>query len=529
MTAVYPRPEDRKLLPVEGRVGSTGSFAEDDLQLLRWCATHYVSPLSTILKRTVPPNLPKAGGKTTAAEMALGSTVSYVVDVAPHGDRVVEVLENALGAEASALVIVPSVAEAESIGAVLGLRMGDRVLTVHSEQAAAAQTRAWEAAASTPGSVLVGTREAVLWPVAALAHMVVVEESRRVMRSPSTPTLGVREIAKRRAEGAGIGVTFLGPMPSSEVLHEGATVEAPEGRWWPLVEVVDRGEEPPSGSPLLERTRASIAGVAAQGGSAFVLVPRRGDAASYRCMRCGDLRRCGSCASAADATESCRRCTAALGACAECGFKRFRPLGVGIGTVRDDLARVVGNQVGAAGEGCLITVGTERDLIGIEDLALAVAVDFDGVALAPNYLAGESALRLLVRLAGTVARGRGHRCIVQTSDPGQPVVRALRSGNATDFLSGETSLRRRAGFPPYGQLLALEIAHEDEESALDERLRVAVGAEATVLGPAPMPDRSRWLLQARDLSAAKVSLRDFVRSVRDRGGRVRVDVDPIDL
>lgn len=202
---------------------------------------------------------------------------------------------------------------------------------------------------------------------------------------------------------------------------------------------------------------------------------------------------------------------------------------MGIGTVRDDLARVVGNQVGAAGEGCLITVGTERDLIGIEDLALAVAVDFDGVALAPNYLAGESALRLLVRLAGTVARGRGHRCIVQTSDPGQPVVRALRSGNATDFLSGETSLRRRAGFPPYGQLLALEIAHEDEESALDERLRVAVGAEATVLGPAPMPDRSRWLLQARDLSAAKVSLRDFVRSVRDRGGRVRVDVDPIDL
>lgn len=505
------------------------SFTERDLDLLRWCATHYVAPLSTILKRTVPPNVPKGDDDDVDRLPASVSSVSYVVDVAPHGEKVSELLEGTLDEGESALVMVPSVSEAEAIGKSLRSQLGDHVLTVHSDQPAATQTRAWEIAAGSGATVLVGTREVALWPVAKLSNIVVVEEARRVMRSPSTPTLGVREIAHKRAENCGVPVTFVGPMPSSEALSMGATVEAPKTRWWPLVEVVDRGDEPPSGAPLLERTRAAIAAVAGNGGSVFVLVPRRGDAASFRCMKCGALRLCESCSSAADAADSCRRCGSALGPCADCGYSRFRPLGVGIGSVRDDLARIIGGDVGVVGEDRLVTVGTERDLIGVEGMNLSVAVDFDGVALAPNYLAGESALRLLVRLAGTVARGRGHRCLIQTSDPDQPVVVALRSGEATGFLASEAALRERSGFPPYGQLLALEIADSAPEDELDKGLRGAIGDDATVLGPAPMPDRARWLVQAPDLSSAKVPLRGFVRAIRDRGGRVRVDVDPIDL
>ena len=62
-------------------------------------------------------------------------------------------------------------------------------------------------------------------------------------------------------------------------------------------------------------------------------------------------------------------------------------------------------------------------------------------------------------------------------------------------MDSESGLRRAAAFPPYGELR----------------------------------DRTRWLLQGADLTDAKVRLRPLVRTLRDAGHRVRVDVDPIDL
>ena len=192
----------------------------------------------------------------------------------------------------------------------------------------------------------------------------------------------------------------------------------------------------------------------------------------------------------------------------------------------DDLTRVVGRDVGRAGEGRAVTVGTERDILGVSGCRLAVAVDVDGMTLAPHYRAAEDALRTLVRLAQTVERGRGHRCVVQTSDPHQRTIAALRSGRSDEFLSDEAQRRRRAGFPPFGELIALEVAGIDDA---DDLVRSSVEALATVHGPAQVGERDRWLITGADLTRARLALRRGVGTMRDRGARVRVDVDPIDL
>ena len=215
-----------------------------------------------------------------------------------------------------------------------------------------------------------------------------------------------------------------------------------------------------------------------------------------------------------------------MATCPSCGGGLWRPLGAGIGVVVDDLGRFVGRDVGRAGDGRAVTVGTERDLVGMSGCRLAVAVDVDGMALAPHYRAAEDALRTLVRLAQTVERGRGHRCVVQTSDPHQAAIVALRSGRSEEFLSDEAQRRRRARFPPFGELIALEVA--DIQGA-DEVVRSSLEGLATVHGPARVGERDRWLITGHDLSRARLALRRGVGTMRDRGARVRVDVDPIDL
>ncbi len=528
VTAILDAAADRDLVTIDAVVGSVPSFDAEGLAHLRWCATHYVAPLSVILRRTLPPNVPRGAPASPTGSDRPRTThgIVQVVTPPPYTAPLGDFVSPLLSGGTSVMVVAPTVAEVDEIVTGLRTRFGDAVIPAHSSLSGKEATAAWTTAATRPGHCIVGTREVALWPVAELGGCAVVEDARAAMRSPSTPTLGVRETIVDRARRARLPVQFLSPLPSLDVLAMRPTLEVPSGRQWPLVEIADRNEEPPTGSPVLERTRTAIAAAVRRGEPTFVLVPRRGYAATMVCTGCGELRRCGTCGAAVAEGDTCPRCGATVGSCAGCGGHTWRPIGAGRGNVIEDLRRVVGDRVGDREAEQLVTVGTERDLVGVRGMSLTVAVDIDGAALAPNYRAGEDALRLLVRLADTLERRRGHRCLVQTSDPRLPVIEAFRSGDPTRFLEGEARVRRTSGFPPYGELIALEI--EWEGSARDI---VAGGLEglATVRGPARVADRDRWLIHGRDLAMARLALRDIARTLRDRGARVRIDVDPHEL
>ncbi|MFV2001165.1 MAG: hypothetical protein ACC654_12450 [Acidimicrobiia bacterium] len=527
VTAVFEAPEERKLLPVDAVSGDIPSFDESMLAVLRWAATHYVSPLSVILRRTIPPNIPRTPNGTPRQPVSRLSGVVVVVSSSlDHATHLEGIVAEAAAVGGSTMIIAPTVLEVGRVSDALKNRFSGHVVSATSSSSGKDSTKAWSRAATSGDSILVGTREIVLWPVAGLVSMVVVEDSRRVMKSPSTPTLGVREIAVKRSGINGNRLTFLSPLPSLETLALRPKVIPTPNRSWPLVEVADRAEEPPSRSVLLDRTRIALAGATGKGLSAFVLVPSRGYAPAFRCVRCGELRRCTVCGTAATRRGDCRRCGAVFGECVTCAGQHFEPLGAGLGSVRDAIARSVGDAVGVSGEHRPITVGSERDIVTQKPIDLAVAVDIDGMAMAPTYRASEDALRLLVRTANLVRRGRGNRLIVQTALPDQPVVEALRSGRPTEFLRQQLTERRRSSFPPAGELIALEV---DRAIEVGTAVEDAVSTSATVLGPAAMKDRDRWLIQAKDLTPARAAVRRLVGSLRDRGARVRVDADPIDL
>ncbi len=172
-------------------------------------------------------------------------------------------------------------------------------------------------------------------------------------------------------------------------------------------------------------------------------------------------------------------------------------------------------------------VGTEQDFPLPATRDLAVALDPDRLWLAPHYRAEEEAVRILGRLAATVRRGRGRRCLIQTADPGHRVIAALRSGHARALVSSIVAERTEGGLPPGGELIAIEV--RGEASSVDGELRrIATGA-AEVYGPADSGDRWRWLVQGRSLHRLRVQLRPVVQGWRDGGLAVRIDADPIDL
>jgi primosomal protein N' (replication factor Y) len=367
-----------------------------------------------------------------------------------------------------------------------------------------------------------------MWHVGHPGVFAVLEESRRAMKDRQTPTVAVRDVVLERARRLRVPALFAGPTPSLDLMARRPRVVRGPGRVWPLVEVVDRHEDPPGGGLLAERTRQAIRITVNSGGAVFLFAHRRGYSAASRCASCRALRKCRSCGSRPDPGTECRRCGAVLGPCDSCGGARFEPLGAGVGRIVDEATRITGR--GKTAEyptTAPVMVGTERDLSDLEPMDLIVMVDADGLVFGTNYRAAEEALRIGARLAGRLRTGSGRRLIVQTNEPDNAVVAALRRGDPLDFGVVELVQRTRFGYPPAADLIVLE-AKGGPPDLVDSELR-KVARRAQVHGPAPADGANRWLIQGKIDLDTRRAFRPVLQRLRDSGFSLRVDVDPIDL
>jgi len=533
------------LKSVIGVSGAYPVFTPDLLQILRWAAIHYVAPLPVMLSKSAPPNLPAGGGVELPALVpggAIPSEVEIVLDRIESGQRAAttfvpgsgpwaELVGAISGAAAvaggSTVVVLPTAHEAQQMEKDLKSRFGRRVIGANPALSAAQRTTAWSQAHQSPGSILVGTPEVALWPHQSPGAAVIVEEGRRAMKSRQSPTVHVRDLMRRRAAVERTSLIVLGQVPTLELIAAGAVVAGSERRAWPLVELIDRNAEPPSSSLIGDGLRAAIGGAIRRSEPVFVFVSRRGYAPAFRCTKCGELRRCPSCGSSPGRGELCDRCRTVNVGCLHCGGTSFAPLGAGVGRVIEDLRRSFGERVTDAAAGGLVAVGTERDIPPAGSTALSAAVDADSMLLRPHYRAEEDALRILSRVAATVRRGRGHRCVVQTRVADHRVLSALRSGRSDDLVAKWMDERSAEQLPPVGELVAIEL--RDPPDGVDDDIRSAAGDRVAVFGPAESRDRLRWLVQAPDLRPFKIRLRHHAQSWRDRGAMLRVDSDPLDV
>lgn len=537
VTAVSEETPERSLRSIAARSGNRGVFDAAMLRSLRWAATHYVAPLSTVLARCAPPNLPRrkprhhdgavadVGGTLKAwseRQVAGGRTrPGYLVTGDPL-PAVMSAIAPILRSGKNVIVTAPTVVEAHTVADGLRREFGERrVRLATSDESPAVRTTSWSQVASGTGSIVVGTREVAFWGIDGLGLAVVIDEGRRAYKSPQTPTFHVRDVLSKRSTIERFSLLLTGPVPTAEALSGGAEIIETAGRVWPLVEVVDRSQDGDGSGAVGDRVRQAITALG-DGATVFVLVPRRGG--SFRCSRCRELRKCPECDAMLARDGSCARCGRSFPRCVACGRERFEALGGGVSRLVEDLARIFNDHVGPAGSDRRIAVGTERDLVGLPPVDLVVVVDPDAGILAPNYRADEDALRLLARATLAARPGRGRRALVQTSLAGHRVFDALRSGNPMDFMAETLRRREASGFPPIGDLIALETDAADAGPTFTE-----AAGNASLLGPATEGDRERWLIQGKDLSGVRLRLRSAVQHVRDGGARVRVDADPVEL
>ena len=475
------------LKEIAGISGGLPIFDDALLKTLQWAASHYVAPLSVLFAKSSPPNLPKSKRSvpsTPTPAAPEGHPLLSVCVAAARGQKrpsqaivgrwqslewlacLGVVIESGM----SVMVVASSVAEVEWIAGAGRKVLGEAVVEVVGDDSNL--TRAWEQAQG--GSrVVVGTARVATWLIDDLAMMVVLEEGRRAMKDRQTPTLHVRDVVRRRSLFERAPCVFFGPTPSVEVLATGAEVASTPGRPWPLVEVVDRSDEPPGSELLSDRVIAALRAMSTSGERSFVLTTRK-----------------------------------MVDRYLEHVARRLE-------------SRLVGDLVSDA----LLVVGTERDLAGLGSMGLTVAPNVDGMLLGQSYRTTEEALRQLARLANALKGGRGRRMMIQTEQPGSDLVETLRRGDPIPYLERVLVERARSGLPPSSEMIAVELRGglPDEPG-----VQLAAMTDIAIAGPLVVEDGVRWLLQG-DLRQVRDELPRIVSKWREGGTTVRIDADPIDL
>jgi primosomal protein N' len=477
-----------KLKEVVGVSGAVAVFDHSLLKTLSWAAHHYVAPVSVLLNKATPPNLPKPIPVANTSDLGLQPQDHPIFELAvatAAGERRpsravlgrwqsldwLDSLAPIVELRRSAMVIAASAAEVDRICQRARPIYGEALVEVASMKDAEV-TRGWELAQSS-GRIVVGTPRVATWMVRGLSLLVILEEGRRAMKDRQTPTVHVREVVRKRSLIEGCSVAFFGPTPSVEVLSAGAEVTRVGNRAWPLVEIVDRSDEAPGSGQLSGRVVAAIRAMVDAKSRTFVFASLR-------------------------MTEQ---------------------------IVREINARLGAPLAGTASSSSPVTVGTERDLAGLSAVSLTVATNVDGMLMGPGYRTEEEALRQLARLANSLESGPGHRMMVQTFDVASPLVQALRKGDPIPYLEQVLVDRAKTGVPPSTDMIAVEVRGELPDG-LDLDLREL--PNAVVIGPIEIEEGRRWLLEG-DLGKARPALRQLARKWRDSGGTVRIDADPIDF
>jgi primosomal protein N' (replication factor Y) len=532
-----------------------------------------------------PPELEPAQGAAAAALAAAvreADFAPFMLDgVTGSGKTEVyfEAIAQALRQGRQTLILLPEIALTEPFLRRFAARFGHEPVVWHSGLRQSQRRRAWRAIAMGEAKVVVGARSALFLPYPKLGLIVVDEAHETSFKQEEGVHYHARDVAVMRAKLEKVPVVLASATPAIETRHMAEVGVYKELRLpdrygaaeLPEIEALDLlAEPPPRGRWLAPQLVKELGETLARGEQALLFLNRRGYAPLTLCRHCGHRFQCPNCTAWMVEHRlvhrlACHHCGHMMPpphACPECEeTDSLVPVGPGVERIADEVAALfpeartaivtsdtmwspakAAEFVGRMEAGEIdIVIGTQLVTKGYHfpNLTLVGVVDADLGLSGGDLRAAERSFQQIAQVAGRAGRGeKPGRVLVQTHEPGAPVIAALVSGDAESFYAAETEARREAAMPPFGRLAGIIVSSEDLGEATETARLIGRSAprveNMAVFGPAPAPlamlrgrHRQRLLVHAARALDVQDVIREWLGKLSwPRGVRVAVDVDP---
>ena len=477
------------------------------------------------------------------------------------------------------LVMLPEIALTQAILSRFKERFGVEPAPWHSGLSDKQRRRTWRETAHGRARIVIGARSALFLPFQNLSLIIVDEEHDSSYKQEDGVRYHARDLAVMRAKLEGAGIVLASATPSLE-----SNVNAEDGRYTrvslsarpgaarlPEIDLIDMRVHPPErGQWLSPVLRTALGETLQRGEQSLLFMNRRGYAPLVICKSCGEKLK-------SPGTESWlteHRYTGQL-VCHVTGYTIPKPkrcphcgaedslIGVGPGVERvmeearlllpDARIEIFSSDTAAGGEQTRdliarmaegeidVLVGTQIVAKGhnFPGLTLVGVVDADAGMKGGDLRAGERTYQLLSQVAGRAGRAeKPGRALIQTWQPDEPAMQALKYGDRDGFLRIERDMRAALAMPPFGRLASLLLSAPSAEGVNAFAAEVAKaaphGENVDVFGPASPPlsvirgrHRRRFLVQSPksvDLSAYLAAWRQSIKV--PSAARIAVDIDP---
>ena len=495
------------------------------------------------------------------------------------------VIESLLADNQQVLVLVPEIGLTPQLVSRFQRRFqATPIAVLHSGLNDQERLQAWLSAAKGEAGVIIGTRSALLTPLARPGMIIVDEEHDLSFKQQEGFRYSARDLAVVRARHLNIPVILGSATPALESLYNcdrerftrlhlperAGTASPPDFR---LLDV--RGQKLDNGlsAQLLTHIQSHLD----SDGQVLLFINRRGFAPVLMCHDCGWHARCNRCDAHMTVHQHAHRLR-----CHHCGSERPLPvncpdcagtemLQVGYGTERVEqvlqahfpttpilrIDRDTTRRKGAM-QAMLDQVkrGKSQILVGTQMLAkghhfpnltLVGLLDADYGLFSADFRAAERLGQLVLQVAGRAGRAeRRGEVLIQTHHPESPLLQSLLSHDYGRFAQTLLAERQAANLPPFSHLTLLRAEAVDAQAPLRflEEARIQADtlncAGVELYGPFPAPmerragrSRAQLLLQSNSRSILQQLLTSWLQRLETlkSGRKVRwsIDVDPLEM
>ena len=438
------------------------------------------------------------------------------------------IIEEALKQEKSAIMLVPEISLTPQIVGKFMARFGDVISILHSKLSDSERYDEYRKITQGKSKIVIGTRSAIFVPFLNIGVIIIDEEHTSSYKQENNPRYNAKDIAMWRSKYHDCPVLLGSATPSMETMARAAngvytllTLNKRVGNsTLPIVEVVDMKKEVKKGNFILsDILKNKIDDRLSKKEQIILLLNKRGYSSIISCKECGYVAKCPKC----DITYTyhkksnnlkCHYCGTSVPViykCPICGSDNLKDYGMGTEKLEEELKKIFDVKIVRMDVDTTTKKGDHQKIIDdfgehkydilIGTQMIAKGLDFPLVTLvgvvsadssltASDFRASENTYQLLSQVAGRAGRSdRKGEVIIQTFNPDHYSIRLAERHNYLEFYREEMKMRKMLKYSPYYYMVLLSITSKVyeigsvESNKIASYLRNNLDKETIVLGP----------------------------------------------
>lgn len=480
------------------------------------------------------------------------------------------------------IILVPEIALTPQMVERFKGRFGSNISVFHSKLSDGERYDEWLRVKEGKVKLAIGARSAIFLPFNNLGLIVIDEEHEESYKSDSNPKYNAREIGKMQSELKGCKLILGSATPSIETYYNCIKGDISlitiknrvDGALMPDVKVVDMREELISSNKSIfsRELYQSIEDRLNKKEQIILFLNRRGFSTFVSCRKCGYVFKCRHCdISLTYHSEQrkliCHYCGTSQSIpriCPKCGSKYVKFFGVGTEKVEREIKKLFPSAVTLRMD--FDTTRTKNSyeqiyndfkngkadiLIGTQ--MVAKGLDFKNVTLVgviaadvslnlPDFRSAERTFQLITQVSGRAGRGeKSGNVIVQTYNPDNYSIIFASNNNYTDFFKEEIKIRKSMEYPPFTDILLINMSSKNENMLIKNIQNVGVllknkvekHDKISILGPCPcqiskIKELFRWQIVIKgkmNIEFTKQVKSMIYNALKDTASDIRISID----